>query len=314
MTVTLEHVDIGRLEQIRTLRRLFGSDSGVSTAPLAAFAAHVITVRIPAGTELHSPDEPVSDVYLVMEGELAVEYRGIGPRLFGPQGSVGILPSFAGITQGYHSWATRDTLALSWRVEDMLEIFEDHFELLLASLRTMSSEGIELRKQLSPHAGFSNVVADGPVCPVDALDLVERILALRQTFGLGHSHIDELAELARAANEVRYPPGTQLWAAGDEADTMLLMLCGRLHGATPEGLEFQLGAGDIAGGLGLVAELPRWFTATAQEHVVALSLDREVLIDLLEDQPELGFDFLRLMGSALLELRAQTTPQAETAA
>jgi hypothetical protein len=38
-----------------------------------------------------------------------------------------------------------------------------------------------------------------------------------------------------------------------------------------------------------------------------------VLIDLLEDQPELGFDFLRLMASTLLELRTRITPASDAA-
>jgi CRP-like cAMP-binding protein len=83
------------------------------------------------------------------------------------------------------------------------------------------------------------------------------------------------------------------------------MMCGSVRGHTPEGLDFQLGAGDIVGGVDMVAEQPRWFDANAQEDMVALSFNREGLIDLLEDQPELGFDFLRLMAMTLLALRAQ---------
>jgi CRP-like cAMP-binding protein len=312
----LEQVEIGPLDQIRSLRRLFGIQTGISSAPLAALAAHAITVRIPAGTELHSPEEPVRDVYLIIDGEIAAQY-GSAYRAYGPQSAIGVLASIARVNNGFHSWALRDTLALSLRVEDMLEVYEDHFELMYAALRSLSRDGIELRKQMKPHAGFSNVVPVGVVCPTRPLDLVERILALRHTFGLGHSHVDELAELARSSNEVRYPAGTSLWTVDAPAETMLLVICGSIRGSTRDGLSFQLGAGDIVGGLGMVAELPRWFSATVQEPVVALSMEREVLIDLLEDQPELAFDFLQLMATALIALREQaavesmqTSPQA----
>jgi CRP-like cAMP-binding protein len=301
----LERVEIGRLDQIRTLRRLYGSEPRIPAAPLAALAAHVATVRIPAGTELHSPTEPVSDTYLVVEGELVVRYLGGRPKPFGPQSGVGILPALAKVDHGYHSWASRDSVALTLRIEDMLEVYEDHFELMHASLRALAREGIELRRQLRPHAGFSNVMLESPTCPVQPLDLVERVLCLRRNFGLGHSHVDELAELARGASEVRYAAGTPLWAAGAPAESMLLMMCGSVRGHTPEGLDFQLGAGDIVGGVDMVAEQPRWFDATVQEDMVALSFNREGLIDLLEDQPELGFDFLKLMATTLLSLRAQ---------
>jgi CRP-like cAMP-binding protein len=300
----LERVEIGPLDQLRTLRKQFGSEARVAAAPLAALAAHAVTVRIAAGTQLHSPDEPVTDLYFVVEGELMVEYRG-GIKAFGPQTGVGVLPALAQIERGYRSWASRDSMALSMRVEDVLEVYEDHFELMHAALRALARESVELRRRLAPHAGFSNVVLSAPACPAQPLDLVERILALRQTFGLGRSHVDELAELARGASEVRYPAGTQLWAAGDPAESMLLIICGSLCGLTPEGYEFQLGAGDIAGGLGMVAELPRWFGARVEQDMVGMSFNRDALIDLLEDQPELSFDFLKLMATTLLSLRVQ---------
>jgi CRP-like cAMP-binding protein len=306
VNLALEQVDIGRLDQIRVLRRLFAAQTGLSTAAVAALAAHVVTVRIPAGKSLHSPDEPVSETYLVVEGELAAQYRAGGPKMFGPPSAVGMLPGLARIHDGYRSWATRDSVALRLRVDDILEVFEDHFELLYSTLRALAGEGVDLRKRAGPHAGFSNVVPEGTECPSRPLDLVERTLCLRRSFGLGHSHIDELAELARGANELRRPAGTQLWAAGDPAGTMLLVVCGSVRGLTPEGQEFQLGAGDIVGGLGMVAEVPRWFEAKVQEDMVALSLQHEVLIDLLEDQPDLGFDFLQLIASTLLMLREKT--------
>jgi CRP-like cAMP-binding protein len=305
MKPELERVEIGRLELIQTMRRVFGQQHGLSTAALAAMAAHVVGVRIPAGFELNDPGEQMADVYLVTEGELATEYQGRLLHLFGPHTVVGLLASLIRGSRGFRCWASRETLALSWRADDMQEVFEDHFELLHSVLRAMASESIELRRQLPPHAGFSNVIRSEIEYPARPLDLVERLLCLRHTFGLQTSHIDELAELARAAVESRYPAGTPLWAAGESSDALLIMVRGVVSGTTPEGLEFQLGPGDIVGGLGVVAGLPGWFSARVTQPALTLSINREVLIDLLEDQPDLGFDFLHLMASALLELRVQ---------
>jgi CRP-like cAMP-binding protein len=250
-------------------------------------------------------------VYLVLEGELASEYNGRLVHTFGPDDALGLLPALARQRSGFSAWATKDSLVLSWRVEDMLEVFEDHFELLYAVLRGLSAEGIVIRRQLPPNAGFSNDIRAGVDCHERSLDLVERIMALRHTFGLESSHIDELAELARAAEDVRYPAGTQLWAAGDSSDSILILLCGVLAGKTDDGLEFKLGPGDIAGGLGTISELPRWYDAVVVEPLVALSLSREVMVDLLEDQPDLAFDFLRLMAAMLLDLRLRVAAQKE---
>jgi CRP-like cAMP-binding protein len=303
MRPELERVEIGPLELIRALRRLFGQQQGPTTAALAAMAAHIVSVRIPAGFELNDPAEQMADVYLITEGELATEYDGRLLHRFGPQSVVGSLSSLIHGSRGFRCWATRETLALSWRADDMLEVFEDHFELLHSVLRAMANESIELRRQLPPHAGFSNVIRADIEYPARPLDLVERLLCLRQTFGFKTSHIDELAELARAAVEARYAAGTLLWAAGESSDALLIMVSGVVSATTPEGLEFQLGPGDIVGSLGVVAGLPAWFTARVTQPAVTLSINREVLVDLLEDQPDLGFDVLQLIASSLLELR-----------
>jgi CRP-like cAMP-binding protein len=312
MSEAIQNVEVSPLEQLRTLRRLFVTPFDVSTTALAALAAHVRAVRIRAGTRLVEADQPVTTVYLVLEGELASAYNDRIVYTFGPTDAMGILPALARKRSGFAAWATEDTLALSWRVEDMLEVFEDHFELLHAVLRGLAQEGIELRKQLPPHGGFSNDLRTHFDCDTRRLDLVERILCLRHTFGLESSHIDELAELARAAGEVRHPAGAKLWSSGDASDSILIIMRGTLHGQSPEGIRFRIGPGDIAGGLGTVAELPRWYDATAGEPIIALTLSREVLVDLLEDQPDLGFDFLHLMAAMLLDLRLRVAVYRES--
>ena len=314
MSSAIQTIELSRLEQLRTLRQLFAHPAGVSTTALAALAAHVRSLRIPAGTPLSEPDKPVSTVYLIMEGELASEYNDKIVYKFGRYEGLGMLPALARKHSGFRAWATQDTVALSWRVEDMLEVFEDHFELLYAVLRGLAQNAIELRRQLRPHAGFSNDIRSNRPCGSGAqhLDLVERILCLRQTFGLESSHIDELAELARAADEVRLPAGHRLWSSGDNSDAILIILRGTLLGRSLDGVEFRLGPGDIAGGLGTISELPRWYDATVAEPILGLTLSREVLVDLLEDQPDLGFDFLHLLAAMLLDLRLRVAVQRDS--
>jgi CRP-like cAMP-binding protein len=180
-------------------------------------------------------------------------------------------------------------------------------------MRSLARDAIDLRKQLT-HGGHSNDLRTAMPCGSGALnfDLVERILCLRHTFGLESSHIDELAELARAAGEARHPSGTRLWNVGDASDSILIILRGTLLGRSDDGIEFRLGPGEIAGGLATIAELPRWYAATVGEPLVALTLSREVMVDLLEDQPDLGFDFLHLLAAMLLDLRLRVAVQHES--
>jgi len=300
----LEEVEIGRIERIHSLRAMFGT-SGPSTHALAALAQHITPVRIPKGTQLAHEGSLLGVVYLIIEGRIVASRNGRPWGEFAAPGSIGFLPALAGSIDGIDCVATEDTIALALRSEDMLEVLEDHFDLLLGALRGFAQSSIELRCQLFPTAAFSNAVREATQCPTEPLDLVERILHLRQTFGLQRSFVAEIAELARAAQEARYDAGTKLWSIGDPANHAVILLCGVVECTHPDGALFRFGPGDIVGNLDTMANVPRWFNAVTKEPVVALLMQGEVMLDVLEDHPELAFDFLRMFSASLIDLREQ---------
>jgi CRP-like cAMP-binding protein len=302
VTAVLEPVEIGWIEQIRSLRSLFGLQH-VATPALAAVAAHAVPVRIPAGTQLAVEGQPVTDVYVVIEGELATRREGRKLGTFGPHSAVGALASFARDARGYECTATRDTVALALQAEELLEVFEDHFDVMHAALRAIAHESIDTRLGITPHAGFSGALRPAPEVPVRPLDLVERLFCLREVFPVGVARLDAVAEIARTAREVRYPAGTRLWSAGDRSSRALNLLCGEVACSTSAGLTFRFGPLDILGSLDLIAGVPRWFDAIVERDVVGLALDVEVIIDLWEDHPDLCLEFLQLLASTLLSLR-----------
>lgn len=310
MTPELEPVEIGPIERIHALRSLFGS-SGPSTTALAALAAQSEAVRIPQGMQLMREGELSGLVYVVVQGELVAEARGKLLGRFGPRNVVGSLAAFARDPRGVNCSAARETIALRVRADDMFEVFEDHFELMQAVMEALARASIELRRGLSPHAGYDRQLAPDPPLPPEALDLVERMLSLRRTLAM-HTHIDELAELARAAQEVHFRKDAPLWFASETAGNMLILVRGSVRAHTNDGQSFRFGPGDLVGGLDTLAGTPRWYDAVAERHVIALSLERDAILDLCEDQAELGFDFLRLLATMLLALRERTAPVLST--
>jgi CRP-like cAMP-binding protein len=285
---------------------MFGKD-GPTTASLAALAAHATAVRVPAGTEISQEGEPTEQIFLVLEGELKASRADKTLGFFGPRTGVGMLPVLARDPHGYSAVATRDTLALVLRAEDTLEMFEDHFEIMYSAMRGMARDAIELRRVL-PNAGFADEPKSDPGCPPRALDLVERLLYMRSTFGLQDSHFDALGELAQAASEVRYPAGTLLWSAGETAEHMIVIVSGALRCETPQGQRFAFGAGEIVGSLDMIGGVPRWFDARVERELVGLSFDSDLVADIWEDQPDLSFDFLRTLARMLLSLRERVGP------
>jgi CRP-like cAMP-binding protein len=133
------------------------------------------------------------------------------------------------------------------------------------------------------------------------LDLVERIFFLRQAAPFVHSSIDALAELSRGLVEVRYDPGTSLWQRGDPAQSIQMIVSGKVA-CTPADARsrFVLGAGAPLGGIESIAELPRWYDALTETRVVALSGDVEGLIDVFEDHFGMAMDYLAVVSQWLL--------------
>jgi CRP-like cAMP-binding protein len=307
MRYEYQRVDLGPIEQMRALRRLFGPDRAISNETLAAVSQLQEAQRVAAGTRLTVEGEPCEFVFLVIDGQLDMSREGRDMGSFGPASGVGAISGFAEDPIGFTCVAARDTTLLALRVTELREMLEDHFELLHSSLVNMAAGVIALRRSLMPTAGFSGQVRhEQPYCGDHALGLVERMIYLRRTIGLEQSYVDELAELARAATEVRYSQGSTLWLAGDAAAYLVIVISGEIQARSVEGAEFRFGPGDIVGNLDTIAGLPRWFDANAARDTVALTLDSEAIVDVWEDHPALGFAFLRLLARLLLALRLQS--------
>jgi CRP-like cAMP-binding protein len=313
MSEDLERMEVGRIERIHSLRRWFGS-AGPSTASLAALAAQLDAVRIPQGTRREHGGWPDGVIYFVVEGELLAEREGKPFGRFGARSVLGGLGAFAREPQSMSFTAVQDTVALRLHATDMLEVFEDHYDLLQAGIEGLARNGIELRRRLQPHAGYDAPAQRDPDEPlVEPLGLIERMLVLRASLAV-QTHIDELAELGRAAQEVHYRKGSPLWFEGERATHLLVVVRGKVQAETSGGLSFQFGPGDLVGALDTLAGVPRWFDARAESNVIALALERDALLDLIEDQAELGFDILRMLARVLIDVRERSLHQQPAAA
>lgn len=291
---------LGRVERMVALRS-FPGWGNLTATDLATMAAATRTSRFAKGEVVVHADHPVTSVYLIVTGALRVCIDGFETGIYGSQAAVGGLAAFSGLERGYGIDAVEDTVCLEIATADMEEIFEDRFPILLRALRAMARTMIDLRKGL-PHAGFSNEVDMGPVCPARPLDLVERIFFLRRTLAMG-GRIDSIAVTARLATEIRHGPGEVIWEVGDAGDTMLVIVCGRVQCSTPEGLRWQMGAGDMLGSLGSLAQQPRWYRVEVLDGMVALVLSRDGSIDVWEDHPELAMQVLAIFARSILGLQ-----------
>lgn len=302
MSYPYRPIELGPIEQMHALRRLFGADASLSHEALAGIAQLTRAQQVAAGVELAREGEPFPYVYLVIEGQLELSRDGKRLGLYNEGSGVGVMSALARDQAGFACRTLKESKLLVLRMADLIEMMEDYFELMHGALRNVSAEVIRWRKAL-PHGGF---LPHEPIecveCGQGPLGMVERIFHLRRTIGLERSYIDELAELARAAQELRVPRGTQLWSIGERADHLLIVVNGYVTGRTQRA-EFQFGPGDIVGNLDTISGEPRWFDARTDSDLVGLTIDSEAIVDVWEDHPELGFAFLRMLSRLLLDLR-----------
>lgn len=302
--MSAREAEIGRVERLVALRS-FPGWVDLPTGDLATLAEVATPRWFETGARLLEEGQPVSRIYLVVRGELALRRGGVEIGRYGPHTGVGALAAFARDARGYECAALTDTLVLEMHADDLTELFEDRFLVLLRVLQEMARESIRIRRGLRPSAGFPRTADPGERCPMRRLDLVERIFFLRQNLAFASGFIDSIAALARSADEVRLPSGQVLWRPGDRADAMIALVCGTVRARTPEGLEFAFGAGDLVGGLDSTAREPRWFEAVVEDGMVGLTLQRDATVDVWEDHPDLGMEVLRGFSAGLLSLLEQ---------
>lgn len=270
---------------------------------LASVARYARERTFSAGVRIHREDTPVTGIHFLVEGEVEVRRHGRSLLTLGPRSAVGGLGVFAQESEGYECTALRETVTLEIHADDVQDVFEDHFALTRAALHGLAGEILDVRHRLGDAAGFVSDSASSSPAPSHELDLVERMVFIRRALTFGEGRLDAIADLAREAEEVRCEPGTRLWTAGDPADHVLQIVSGTVECSTEAGQQrFRLGRDRTLGGLDTMAERTRWYTASANDEMVALRIDGETLFDVFEDDAEMARDFLRLLARDLLGL------------
>lgn len=267
---------------------------------IAVLAEHARDRLVPRGTVLLREGEPIETVYFIVEGRAHLTLRGRDLGDAGPGTALGGPSFFARDPDGLGAVAETDVLVLELDADTLLEIFEDHFPILLHILREMCRELVEVGQRV-PAELAARLPPASPGGPTTELDLVERIFVLRRAAPFTRTSISALAELARGMAEIHFQPGVELWREGEPAAGLLLLVSGSVV-CTSHGVSFEVGAGSPLGALETLAERPRLYHAVTQAPVVALQGNVENLIDTFEDNFEMAMDYLAVMARWLLEL------------
>ncbi|PYQ22388.1 MAG: hypothetical protein DMF81_12315 [Acidobacteria bacterium] len=297
----------GTVERLLALKRM-PMLAGLPAEELSVVAEHARERFFPKGSVLLREGEPISALHVLLDGKVHLSRRG---RVLGhvtADGAVGGAAMLARDSDGLQAVAETDTLALELEADAVLEIFEDHFPILHHALRENCRTLIDLMGRLPgelyAQAFPPTAAAAGPASD---LDLVDRIVFLRQVSPFNRSSVNALAQLSRGLAEASFPAGTPLWEEGDSSGSVLLVVRGTAAGNARDGAaRWNAGPGAAMGAVESMAERPRWYSVTAATPLTALHGPMEALIDVFEDNFEMAMDYLAVIARwqiRVLEMR-----------
>jgi CRP-like cAMP-binding protein len=253
---------------------------------------------LPRGTVLYKHGQLTKSVYFVLQGKVTITHEGHAHEV--EHGPLGVLEMLSGKPQSGAVAAT-DVLALVASFPELLDVIGESFTLLANGLRSM---GAEIARELALVPPESWPITKPPLplrTPAPALGLVEKLLEVRRFPRWAGIRVEALAELARSSEEVTHPAGTVLWRQGERSGDIFLILAGTVDAVRPSG-RFPLRAGDETGLVETLAVLPRWYDAVVTEPLHALRLSHDALLDVIEDQVDLGIALLRSLAADLVDL------------
>lgn len=274
------------------------------TPVLRVVAAHLRERTFPAGTLLMRSGEPIDGLHMLTDGGVALTRAGapLGD-LDAPQ-TLGFLGILARQDGPYDATAKTEVRAFELETDTLLELFEDHFELLSATLRYLA-ERLYFDMLELPADALGIPPNDLGPAPDRPLDVVERVIFLRATSGLTQASVNALALMARQMREVRVKAGAPLWKVGDVAEGALFLVQGTVRCTTADGREFRYGSGTGVGGVESLADKPRWYGVDAETDVVALQGSTPQLMDIFEHQCKMAMDFMAMLARAEIGLLAR---------
>lgn len=269
------------------LRRVLGLEE-LEPELLTTLAARAEIRRHGAGEPLAAPDDSTRAIHLVLEGSVRERFSGAPERSVGPGGLVGDLASLAGDPRPTDSLAAEESLTLTLRNEDLVELCEEHFALLLAVMRSIARSALAAPRR--EPAGAEPLPPEATDARAE-LDLGGRIALLAASPMLRGVRVATLGQLAQDARLLRLGRGQVLWRLGDPSEAVVWVAQGALEERSP-GHRRANGPGALVGLAETIAGVPRGAEAEARTAVAALRIEISALLDALEDDSGLALDVL----------------------
>lgn len=119
----------------------------------------------------------------------------------------------------------------------------------------------------------------------------------------------KLRLLAFASERVTFPAGEILFHQGDPADAAYLIIDGSVavtvQLASGPLLVAKVGKDQIVGEIGIICDVPRTATITAEQQTITLKITRDLFFQMINDFPVMGVEIMRVLAHRLEHTTAQ---------
>ncbi|MFO0736544.1 MAG: cyclic nucleotide-binding domain-containing protein [Labilithrix sp.] len=274
----------------------------MSATQLAPLAASMRSNTFEKGQVILREDESPRAFHMLLTGSVTMRRHGNTIRTITAPGGVGFLSLLARTAGGTEAVAESRVETFELGVDAIDEMFEDHFPVLLGTMRWVADRLLQEnvlappRPYQPPPEDYEELLHDGEI------GIVERIFLIRRTLAFRKANVNSVARLARQMKEIRVPAGEYLWRTGDASIGSFFIVKGKGELRWGDQQVQHVGATYIVGGIEAIAGKPRWNDFVVTEPVTALVGNRERLIDMFEDDLDVALQFLSMMASFLLVL------------
>ena len=258
----------------------------------------------PTRTVLARAGERTMAHYVPLAGRLRLSDNPL-VEVQATHGGVGALSVLGNVVLPGDLVAEAGSVLLVLDRDALLGVLEEHGHVARTVLRLLAMKLLEFRKNSPP---------PGPPRPPPTvrLDLVSRMLTLRDALGLGSDGMATVARLARVARARQFAAGEGVFDGQQPAD-VLVLLEGSLQLKGPGATERIARPGEVLGLAEAVAGVPIGLQATAQSETTALILSHHELAEDIEDEDTLCLQFIRAFSAQLWRVIAGTGPWKDVA-
>jgi CRP-like cAMP-binding protein len=243
------------------------------------------------GSVIYRRGEPADRVYILTDGRVELTAPSASAWRFGAGAGLGILDAVLVRPYARTATALSDVRCLEVKADDYFDFLQDNIE-LGESLVTTFAMALHKAVLALPEPEMLLRSSGKPLLAEDerGLSMVERLLLVRRMRPFQRASVQSLVSLAQHAREVRVHTGDVLFKEGDRSDVVWMVARGavEIRRRNPS-VRAARGAGDLVEHYAALCTGERQFTATATADSVLLQIDREELLDRMEEH----FDLVR---------------------